>query len=158
MSLLDSTLKSFHETINLTTRGEEIFISKKSFSRELLKAIKSDDFNDFIHYVQNDFDEFRQVKNPVRNDAQYIKFTRAVSLIEDLLSIKTIEGSAYVDDPEFPGRFHTISLYIRGDFESKEQIKIFSELLECFVSFTITGYDDFRVDFTFMIENIYTEG
>lgn len=139
-----------------------ININKKSFGKKLLKVSQSNNdivkTDGLIKYLQDDYDEMRRVKNPVRNDALYLKFERSVELIKQLLSLKTITGMAFVDNPDFPGSFHTINLFIDdGDLESLEDIKLFTEILECFDSLTMVGRDDFQVHFTLMIENIYTE-
>ena len=106
--------------------------------------------------VKSRFDELRRVKNPVRNDATYVRYFRGCNLIKDFVSSDD-RGYAYLDDPDTVGKFHAVTIFITNeDFESPEEIKMLCEIMECFDSMTIS-YGNDKVIITLLVNNIYTE-
>jgi len=133
-----------------------VVVIKKSFDNNKLPKVSDHAENTLVRLIQSRFDELRRVKNPVRNDALYIRYCRSVELIREFLDIDN-RGNAILDDPDSIGKFHTATIFIiNEDFEGDKEINLFCEILKSFDSFTIS-YMDNKIVITLLIEGIYTE-
>ena len=104
----------------------------------------------------NNAESQRKLKNPVMNADKYYNYCKAVKLLKEFLVNN--RGTATIDNAENPLSYHNVYVKLQNDEFDKTEIKQFTNILNLFDGMMIIGTSEGNIEFSLLMEDIYTEG